>query len=99
MTREEQRARGIAAMGRVARDEDGFTVFSTAEIPEVFRVWNDDLDTDRCTCDRFNKAYRVGRDYRCEHIVAVEFWLDPPDDVVVAAPVEPEQFPPLRRVV
>jgi hypothetical protein len=99
MVKEEQRGRGIAAMGRVARDEDGFTVYSTADVPEAFRVWHEDGIGERCTCDRFNRAFRAGRDYRCEHIVAVELWLDPPEDVLVPVPLAPEEFPPLRRVV
>jgi hypothetical protein len=86
-------------MGRIARDEDGFTVYSTAEVPEVFRVWNDDHAGERCTCDRFNRAFREGRDYRCEHILAVSFWREPPADEVTAAPEEPATYPPLRRVV
>jgi hypothetical protein len=85
-------------MGRVARDEDGFTVYSTDPTPEAFRVWNDEHVGERCTCERFNRAFRGGRDYKCEHILAVSLWLDPPEDVA-AAPEAPTEYPPLRRVV
>jgi hypothetical protein len=86
-------------MGRVSRDEDGFTVYSTGDVPEAYRVWYDDLTGDRCTCERFNKAFRAGREYACEHILAVGLWLDPPPDVLVPLPDAPADFPPLRRVV
>jgi hypothetical protein len=86
-------------MGRVSRDDDGFTVYSTDEAPAAFRVWNDDLAGDRCTCDRFNRAFRAGREYSCEHILAVGLWLDPPTDVLIPVPDESAEYPPLRRVV
>ena len=97
--REERRARGIAAMGRVSRDEDGFTVYSTDDLPVAFRVWYDEITGDRCTCERFNKAFRTGRDFVCEHILAVGLWLDPPDDVVLPVEERTAEYPPLRRVV
>jgi hypothetical protein len=86
-------------MGRVARDEDGFTVYSAGEVPEAFRVWTDAIAGDRCTCERFNRAFREGKDFQCEHILAVDMWLDPPEDVLVPVPATPNEYPPLRRVV
>jgi len=58
-------------MGRVQRDEDGFTVYSTATPPDAFRVWDDPHAGRRCTCDAFARAFRAGLDYECEHVLAV----------------------------
>jgi hypothetical protein len=93
--REEQRARGIAAMGRVQRDSDGFTVYSTAPVPDAFRVWEDPHAGPRCTCDEFDRAFRSGADYRCEHILAVELTLGPPPEEVDAEVAE-APTPPAR---
>jgi hypothetical protein len=81
-TREEQMARGIAALGRVAMDDDGFTVFDSGDRPDAFRVWEDPHAGTLCTCERFSLAFRAGADYHCEHILAVGLWLDPPADEV-----------------
>ncbi len=98
ISREERRARGIAAMGRVQRDADGFTVYSTEPVPEPFRVWEDEHAGTRCTCDSFDRAYVRGDEYECEHILAVGFALKAPSDAV--ATVEPIASPaPIRRVV
>jgi hypothetical protein len=101
MSREEQRARGIAAMGRVERDEEGFTVYSTEAVPEAFRVWEDPHAGTRCTCDRFGRAFAAGEEYRCEHVLAVEYSLDPPaDEAASSEPAPAEANPePIRRVV
>lgn len=77
---EEQRARGIAAMGRVRRDDDGFTVFATGTAPDAFRVWDDPHVGLRCTCERFDRALVRGEDYRCEHMLAVAIAGDPSPD-------------------
>ena len=89
---EERKARGIAAMGRVERDADGFTVYETGPAPDAFRVWDDPHAGTRCTCDRFDSAFRAGEEYACEHVLAVALALDPPDDEVprrTAPAVEP----------
>ena len=98
-TREEQMARGIAALGRVAMDSDGFTVFDGGERPEAFRVWEDPHAGTVCTCERFSHAFRAGADYHCEHILAVSLWLDPPADEL--APYDAVEIEPAtrRRVV
>jgi hypothetical protein len=99
MAKEERRARGIAAMGRVERDADGFTVYSTEPVPEAFRVWEDAHAGARCTCDEFDRAFLRGEEYSCEHILAVALALDPPEEAV--APTEPAKArpAPVRRVV
>lgn len=79
-TREQRRAMGIVAMGRVERDADGFTVYSTATPPEPFRVWEDPHAGRRCTCDAFGRAFRAGLDYACEHIEAVVIASEGPED-------------------
>ena len=94
---EEKRAHGIASMGRVERDEHGFTVYSAGAVPEPFRVWWDEIVGDRCSCDRFNQAFRAGLDYRCEHILAVDLWSNYPDEERPEVVVDFSQ--PLRRVV
>ena len=98
-SREEALAKGIAAMGRVARDEDGFTVYGAGPIPDAFRVWDDPHAGVRCSCDRFVEAFARGNEYRCEHVLAVAFSVEPPDDEVPAVPVVAEESEPLRRVV
>ena len=99
MSREEQKARGIAAMGRVERDEQGFTVYSTAPVPDAYRVWEDPYAGARCTCDAFDRAFTSGEEYRCEHILAVEFALEPPaDEVAAVEPLRPREVK-VRRVV
>jgi hypothetical protein len=98
LRREEKRARAIASMGRVERDECGFTVYSAARIPEPFRVWEEAEVGFRCTCEAFNAAFRAGSVHECEHILAVALWLSPPEDEV--QPREPiREYPPLRRIV
>ena len=99
MSREEQRARGIAAMGRVERDDTGFTVYSTAPVPDAYRVWEDPHAGARCTCDEFDRAFVRGEEYHCEHILAVALALEPPaDEVVTVEPARPRKAR-FRRVV
>ena len=97
--REAALAQGIAALGRVARDEDGFTVYGAGPAPDAFRVWDDEHAGVRCTCDRFVAAFRSGEDYRCEHVLAVEIWRNAPADEVPAAQDAVVAAEPLRRVV
>jgi hypothetical protein len=79
-SRERLLAHGIAASGRVARDEAGFTVYALGELPDAFRVWDDPHVGTRCTCERFGAAFRAGDDYACEHILAVALSLAPMDE-------------------
>jgi len=84
-SREEQRALGIAAEGRVQRDDDGFTVYATGIAPEAFRVWDDPHVGVRCTCERFDAAIVRDEAYRCEHMLAVTLAFGPPDEFVERA--------------
>jgi hypothetical protein len=100
LTREEALARGIAAMGRVARDEDGFTVYGAGPAPDAYRVFEDPHAGTRCTCARFAGAFAAGAEYECEHILAVAYWCDPPaDEAAAAAEPAADTNEPIRRVV
>lgn len=99
MTRVEALGRGIAAAGRVARDEEGFTVYAAGAMPDAFRVWEDPhAGVTRCSCERSARAYASGEMAECEHTLAVALWMDPPDDAGAPASDAPSQEP-LRRVV
>jgi hypothetical protein len=102
LTCEKVRARGIAAMGRVERDYDGFTVYSTdATPPDAFRVWNDPVVGDRCTCAPFNAAFTMGDEFECAHILAVRLIQSPPDDEAGSSESlqTGDDRSPLRRVI
>ena len=97
MASEERMARAIAAAGWVAREDEGFTVYTAGVPGESFRVWEDPHAGTRCTCRSFAEAFSAGDDRECEHILAVALHLAPPEDELVtegAAPVAA-----LRRVV
>jgi hypothetical protein len=98
-SKEQALALGIAAMGRVSRDEDGFTVYGAGPAPDAFRVWDDPHAGSRCTCARFAEAFARGEEYRCEHLLAVGFWLEPPAEEVSVEPEVTTESEPLRRVV
>ena len=76
------RAKAIAAMGLVERDYEGFNVVSPGIKKETFRIHRDETGRVRCTCVEFEE--RAGEDtrFRCEHILAVKFHLEPPDEDV-----------------
>jgi hypothetical protein len=86
-------------MGRVSRDEDGFTVYGAGPAPDAFRVWDDEHAGTRCTCERSVAAFASGEEVRCEHVLAVELWLAPPADEVSTEPDAAAAAEPLRRVV
>jgi hypothetical protein len=86
-------------MGRVERDETGFTVYSTAPVPDAYRVWEDPHVGARCTCDAFDQAFGRGEEYRCEHILAVALALEPPADEVVTVEPARQRKARVRRVV
>jgi hypothetical protein len=97
---ERLRARGIVAMGRVQRDADGFTVYSTATPPEPFRVWEDPHVGMRCTCDPFGRAFRAGLEYECEHLAAVALLGElPGGEEGPAAPAPGSSRDRLRQVM
>jgi hypothetical protein len=82
------RAKTIAAMGMVARDYEGFNVVSPGINKETFRVWRDEEGRIRCSCAEFGNRFEQEPRFRCEHIFAVKFHLEPPDEAADERPVE-----------
>ncbi len=80
------RAKTIAAMGMVERDYEGFNVVSPGVKKESFRVWKDEAGRVQCNCPQFEERRGSDPRFRCEHILAVKFHLEPPDQEPVAAP-------------
>jgi hypothetical protein len=76
------RAKTIAAMGMVERDYEGFNVTSPGIKKETFRVWRDEEGRVRCSCADYEAHVEAEPRYRCEHILAVKFHLEPPDEVI-----------------
>jgi Rad52/22 family double-strand break repair protein len=75
------RAKTIAAMGMVERDYEGFNVMSPGISKESFRVWRDEDGRVRCSCADYEAHIEREPRYRCEHILAVKFHLEPPDEI------------------
>jgi hypothetical protein len=82
------RAKAIAAMGLVERDYEGFNVVSPGLKKETYRIWRDEEGHVRCNCQEFEEQQKQDPRFRCEHILAVKFHLDPPDDSENVAEVE-----------
>ncbi|HET9530522.1 MAG TPA: Rad52/Rad22 family DNA repair protein [Blastocatellia bacterium] len=74
------RAKAIAAMGLVERDYEGFNVISPGIKKETFRIWRDEDGRVRCNCPDFEEQQKQDPRFRCEHILAVKFHLEPPDE-------------------
>jgi hypothetical protein len=72
-----KRAKLIAEMGLVNRDEQGFIVKSPTQNNENFRVWRDETGRIRCACPDFEKQSQTDPRFRCEHILAVKYHLEP----------------------
>jgi hypothetical protein len=72
------RAKAIAAMGLVERGYEGFNVASPGIKKETFRIWRDENGVVRCTCPEFEARSEEEPRFRCEHILAVKFHLEPP---------------------
>jgi len=85
------RAKTIAAMGMVERDYEGFNVTSPGIKKETFRVWRDEEGRVRCSCADYEAQVEAEPRYRCEHILAVKFHLEPPDEVINEAQPEIEE--------
>jgi hypothetical protein len=85
------RAKTIAAMGMVERDYEGFNVVSPGIKKETFRVWRDEEGRIRCSCDEFENRFEQQPRFRCEHIFAVKFHLEPPDEAADESRVETDQ--------
>src|SRR5262245_47937534 len=73
----ERRAQSLAAMGLVSREGDRFRVL-TAALPdhqESYQVWRDENRRPRCSCREFEELSVDHPVFRCEHILAVKYWL------------------------
>jgi hypothetical protein len=70
-------------MGHVGRTDDGFEVTTTGRRPETMKVWRDVEGRVRCSCAEFASADEPK--FRCEHILAVKYYLEPPIDEVAPA--------------
>lgn len=82
------RAKTIAAMGMVERDYEGFNVASPGVKKETYRVWRDEDGRVKCNCSDYEERHADEPRYRCEHILAVKFHLDPPADAISPVGVE-----------
>lgn len=72
----DKRARALAAAGHVVRTDDAFEVTTTGRQRKTYRVWRDRPDTPvRCSCPEHKEA--DDRRFRCEHILAVKYHLEP----------------------
>jgi len=76
LVRRDKKGRALAAMGNVARTDDGFEVTTTGRRKETLRVWRDIEGRVRCSCAEFVEADDPR--FRCQHILAVKYYLEPP---------------------
>lgn len=90
LVRRDKKGRALAAMGHVARTDDGFEVTTTGRRKETLRVWRDIEGRVRCSCAEFVEADDPR--FRCQHILAVKYYLEPPVEETAPsdAPVETE---------
>ena len=75
--KKEKRAKSIAAMGLVNRENDKFRV-STPSLrgkQNSYDVWRDEAGKIRCNCLEFEEAAVSDSGFRCEHILAVKYAL------------------------
>ncbi len=87
----EKRAKSIAAMGLVNRENDKFRV-STPSLrgkQTSYEVWRDTAGKIRCNCLEFEEAAVTDSAFRCEHILAVKYAL-------VAKNTEPATKQPIK---
>jgi hypothetical protein len=73
----DKRAQNLAAMGLVTRDGSRYSV-KTATFrgrEERYEVWRDDKGRVRCTCAEFTELSEERPTFRCEHILAVKYFL------------------------
>lgn len=74
--RRDKKGRALAVMGHVSRSEEGFEVTTAGRRRETLRVWRDADGRVKCSCAEFGEADDPR--YRCEHILAVKYYLEPP---------------------
>ena len=73
----DKRAKSIAAMGLVNRENDRFHV-STPSLrgrQTSYEVWRDEVGKIRCNCLEYEEAAVTDSAFRCEHILAVKYAL------------------------
>ncbi|HJQ71592.1 MAG TPA: Rad52/Rad22 family DNA repair protein [Blastocatellia bacterium] len=85
------RAKAIAAMGLVERDYEGFNVVSPGIKKETFRIFRDEQGRVRCNCAEFEERAAGEPRFRCEHILAVKYHLEPPAEAVSPTGVSDDQ--------
>ncbi len=87
----EKRAKSIAAMGLVNRENDKFRVLtpSLRGKQTTYEVWRDADGKIRCNCLEFEEAAVTDSAFRCEHILAVKYAL-------VAKNTEPSTKQPIK---
>src|SRR5947207_7038321 len=93
-----KRAKLIAAMGLVNRDDHGFNIKSPSRSKDNFRVWRDDKGRVRCSCAEFEEQSREDARFRCEHILAVKYHLEPPTEEAIAQQIAVNPEAESRRV-
>lgn len=74
--RRDKKGRALAEMGHVSRSDEGFDVTTTGRRRETVRVWRDADGMVRCSCSEFMEANDLK--FRCEHVLAVKYYLEPP---------------------
>lgn len=89
-SKRDRKGRALAAMGHVIRIEDGFEVTSAGRKRETMLVGRDAEGRVRCSCPDFQSSNEPR--FRCEHILAVKYALEPPIDEVFLHPA-PEEVP------
>ncbi len=73
----DKRAKSIAAMGLVNREDDKFLV-STPSLrgkQTSYEVWRNETGKIRCNCLEFEESAVTDAAFRCEHILAVKYAL------------------------
>jgi hypothetical protein len=83
-SKRDRKGRALAAMGHVARTDDGFEVTTANRKRETLRVWRDAEGRVQCSCPEFQNSDEPR--FRCEHILAVKYSLEPPTDEVSPMP-------------
>lgn len=95
----EVRGRHMAAAQKVKKTDEGFAVEPYnpgTDLVDGYRVWRDTDGRVKCDCGDFY-SHQSASDYRCEHIFAVMFHLQPPTtDGAVAPPAQPAPPPPVQ---
>jgi hypothetical protein len=90
-SKRDRRGRALAAMGHVARTDDGFEVTTSGRKRETLRVWRDAEGRVQCACPEFQNAGESR--FRCEHILAVKYSLEPPVEDLTPVSAERDAAP------